>query len=1247
MRNLASGFPRSRGIEALRPLWLSALWVTVLLLIASAAAAQAPPGYYDTVDATSSAALRLTLHEVIDDHIWYPYTSASTDTWDIINLADEDPNNPGNILDLYKNASYAKIPGGVGAYNREHSWPKSYGFPVLQDFNYPYTDTHHLFAADASYNTTRSNKPFRVCNAGCQELTTDVNDGRGGGSGVYPGNSNWTTGSFTQGTWETWDGRKGDVARAMFYMDLRYEGGFHGVTGHAEPDLILTDDEALIDSGNTGANESVAYMGMLSVLLQWHQQDPPDARELRRNDVIFGFQGNRNPFIDHPEWVACLFQNVCGPPDTTPPAAPTGLAASPGNGFVSLGWSPNGESDLAGYHVYRSTTSGGPYTRINASLLGTNAFDDTGVVNGTTYFYVVTASDLAGNESAASAEVSATPEAIPDGVPPAAPTGLLATPGDGFVDLDWNANGEPDLVGYNVYRATTSGGPYTRINASLVIPNAASDLTVTNGTTYFYVVTAVDTSANESAASSEASATPAAGSGSGVILSEVFYDASGTDDGWEWVELVNVGPAAVNLSGWCLANGGTDYTYSQAGLSGTLQPGATFVIGGPTTGATNANPVFDLVVNFSPDFQNSGTAGDGVALFDVPCSQVSSSVPVDAVIYGPDNANGLIDETGSANAPEVGDAAAGSSIERVDLAGSWMIQSAPNPNTSPLAGGPSNTAPVVTITAPTSGSVFTEGASIAFAGTATDAEDGDLTAALSWSSDLDGPIGSGGSFAAVLSVGTHTVTASVTDSGGLEGLDAITVHVDPATPSGGDLRLSEVFYDPSGTDDQLEWVEIYNNDTVAIDLSGFSLGNGGLDYTTSQVQLSGILQPGETFVVGGPVSDATNANPVLDLAVDFNPDFQNSGTAGDGVALFNVPAAQVTALTVPIDAVVYGPNNNNGLIDETGAANAPEVGDAPSGSSIERLDLAGTWQIQAAPTPNTTPLAAPPSNTAPTVTVTAPANGATFTDGDLVTFTGTASDAEDGDLTAFLSWTSNLDGPIGSGGSFAATLSVGTHTITASVTDSGALAGSDAVTVTVNPAGGNPVTVTFTSLGGEDGWIRESSENSNIGGSASSNGGGSRALRLGDDRRDRQIKLVVSFDTSAIPAGATIQSATLRLRRGQVTGTNPFTDHGVARLDIATGGFGISTALDASDFEAPATAVGVGVLSNAAADGDWSEAALDAAGLAALHTAGTTQLRAAFDLDDNNDGSNDYMGYFSGADGDPANHPQLVVTYLP
>lgn len=197
----------------------------------------------------------------------------------------------------------------TGPYNREHSWPNSYGYPDDGSTNYPYTDCHALFLADSSYNSSRGNTLYRYCSASCTEKPTDVNNGQGGGVGVFPGNSNWRTGSGSTGTWETWIRRRGDVARALFYLDIRYEGGMHSITLAAEPDLILTDNTSLIQT--TGTNAPVAYMGLLTDLLAWHYEDPVSVDELRRNNVVASFQGNRNPFVDRPEWVGCLFLNLC------------------------------------------------------------------------------------------------------------------------------------------------------------------------------------------------------------------------------------------------------------------------------------------------------------------------------------------------------------------------------------------------------------------------------------------------------------------------------------------------------------------------------------------------------------------------------------------------------------------------------------------------------------------------------------------------------------------------------------------------------------------------------------------------------------------------------------------------------------------------------------------------------------------------------------------------------------------------
>src|SRR5271167_1378930 len=184
-------------------------------------------------------------------------------------------------------------------------------------------------------------------------------------------------------------------------------------------------------------------------------------------------------------------------PVLPPPAAPTGLAAAEGNAQVSLSWTAS--ATATSYHVKRSTSSGAE-TQIAAPT--STSYTDSGLTNGTKYYYVVSAAN-SGGESANSSEVSATP--VAPVTAPATPTGLQATGGNAQVSLSWIAS--TGAANYNVKRSTTNGGPYSTAVASPTATNY-TDMTVTNGTTYYYVVSAVNT-AGQSGNSAQASATPA------------------------------------------------------------------------------------------------------------------------------------------------------------------------------------------------------------------------------------------------------------------------------------------------------------------------------------------------------------------------------------------------------------------------------------------------------------------------------------------------------------------------------------------------------------------------------------------------------------------------------------------------------------------------------------------------------------------------------------------------------------------
>jgi endonuclease I len=246
---------------------MKSFFSSLFIIAVLSGSGQIPPGYYDNASSLTGQQLKTALHNIIKNHTEYPYNQ----TDELLMETDEDPNNSNNVILLYKGTSQAKstFGGGANDWNREHVWAKSHG--DFGDSPPCGTDLHHMKPEDASVNSDRGNKDFD--NGGIQHAEA---------TGCY----------YDDDSWEPRDAVKGDVARMIFYMEVRYEGE------NGELDLEVVD---WVNSAPEPEH------GKYSALYQWHQDDPPDAFEINRNNVIYSYQDNRNPFIDHPEYLILIY----------------------------------------------------------------------------------------------------------------------------------------------------------------------------------------------------------------------------------------------------------------------------------------------------------------------------------------------------------------------------------------------------------------------------------------------------------------------------------------------------------------------------------------------------------------------------------------------------------------------------------------------------------------------------------------------------------------------------------------------------------------------------------------------------------------------------------------------------------------------------------------------------------------------------------------------------------------------------
>lgn len=231
--------------------------------------------YYDGIRTRNGATLKQDLSRLISQSKKLRYK----EVWDALAITDSDPCSEEHVILLYTGRSHPIVDRNRGGrnqndtWNREHVWPKSHGFSSR---NMPaYTDIHHLRPTDTTVNSSRGHKDFA--------------------EGGLPQGEALST-FQTKETWEPRDEVKGDIARMLFYMEVRY------ARDPFVPQLRLS---------NSATDSGTPSLGFLCTIYKWHFSDPVNNWEMRRNNLIQIQQGNRNPFIDHPDWVQLIWGEEC------------------------------------------------------------------------------------------------------------------------------------------------------------------------------------------------------------------------------------------------------------------------------------------------------------------------------------------------------------------------------------------------------------------------------------------------------------------------------------------------------------------------------------------------------------------------------------------------------------------------------------------------------------------------------------------------------------------------------------------------------------------------------------------------------------------------------------------------------------------------------------------------------------------------------------------------------------------------
>jgi len=513
------------------------------LLFSTFSFAQIPAGYYTTATGTGYT-LKTQLYNIIKGHTDNGYAGLYTTylTSDIDNFYEND----ATILDMYSENPSGTDPYNYSSgstqrcgsysvegdcYNREHIIPQS----TFSSAAPMVSDAHHITPTDGKVNGQRSNYPHGTV---ATATWTSLNGSKLGSSSVA---------GYTGTVFEPINEFKGDIARMYLYFATRYETT---ISGYSFPMF-------------NGTSNQVFTTAFLNMLLAWHTQDPVSAREIARNNAIYARQNNRNPYIDHPEYVQAIWNPTA---DTQAPTAPSSIAVTgTTTNSVSLSWLASSDNiGVTGYDVYMNGVLKTTVTGLTTTI--------TGLTASTAYSFYVIAKDAAGNSSPASTTVNGTTATpTPDTQTPTAPTSLAVTgTTTSSISLSWlAATDNTGVTGYDVYMNSVLKTTVTGLTTTIT--------GLTASTAYSFYVIAKDAAGNLSAASNTINTTTASAATATELLFSEYIEGSSNNKA---LEIANLTGAAINLSIYKIkkqTNGAGSWSTGLS-LSGTLNSNAKFVI---------------------------------------------------------------------------------------------------------------------------------------------------------------------------------------------------------------------------------------------------------------------------------------------------------------------------------------------------------------------------------------------------------------------------------------------------------------------------------------------------------------------------------------------------------------------------------------------------------------------------------------------------------------------------------------------